>query len=337
MKSERLISERELRTYLPGNSLAGELQALLLQQQATWDLARLGFKSLESVRTRSFDFDSVIWRVQFNPGRMKSTTAKVDDSSIRTRPCFLCHDNLPPEQRGILYRDDFLMLVNPYPILPEHFTIARVDHRPQRILPNFETMLDLAAELSPEFLVLYNGPQCGASAPDHMHFQAGTKQFLPLVDDYNSARARFGRLLADNGEVRVLSIDRYLPSFIALESASGKVMAEVFELIYRVSQSVVGSNEEPMMNVLAWFDEGEWRVVIFMRSKHRPDRYYEPTPSRVLISPAAIDLAGIGVIPVEDDFDHIDADALRAIVEEVTLPAEVFRDVTGAIAEAMGS
>lgn len=335
MIRDRLVSEAELRTYLPGSTLAGELQALLLQQKATWELARLGFKSLESVRTRSFDFDFIDWRVQFNPGRMKSTTANVNDSAIRSRPCFLCHDNLPKEQRGILYREEFLMLVNPYPILPEHFTIVRTDHRPQRILPNLETFLGLAADLSPEYLVLYNGPRCGASAPDHMHFQAGTRQFLPLVEGYGNACARFGRLLADDGTVRVISVDRSLPSFIALESASGTALAETFESVYRVYQSFAGSNEEPMMNLLAWTEEGAWRVVMFLRSKHRPDRYAAPPPARVLISPAAVDLAGVGTIPVEEDYERIDAATLREIVEEVTLPGEMLRDLTGAVAEAV--
>ncbi len=335
MIRDRLISETDLRDYLPGRTLAGELQALQLQQQATWELARLGFKSLESVRVKSFDFNVARWRVQFNPGRMKSTTAKVDESSIRARPCFLCHDNLPPEQRGILHREEFLILVNPYPILPEHFTIAHVDHRPQRILAGLESFLGLAADLSPEFLVLYNGPRCGASAPDHLHFQAGTRTFLPIVEDYLNVCARGGRLLVDNGDVKIISVDRYLPSFLALESASSKAMAEAFEAIYRVFQSVGGSNDEPMLNLLCWVDEGVWRLVLFLRSKHRPDRYFAGPPGRILMSPAAIDLGGVGVIPVEDDFDRIDGDILKEIIEEVSLSAELFRDVTGAIAEVM--
>ncbi len=336
MLDDRLITETELRTFFPGTSLSGEAQALLLQQQASWELARLGFKSLESVRVTSFDFNGFTLRVQFNPGRLKSTTAKVDNVSVQTRPCFLCNENLPPEQRGILYRNDFLLLVNPYPILPEHFTIARIDHLPQRILPDFESFLDLAADLAPQFIVLYNGPRCGASAPDHMHFQAGTKQFLPLVDNYGNARARFGRLLADNGEVKVFSVDRYLPPFIALESATPHAMSRMFEMIYRVLQDMSGVSDEPLMNLLCWFEEGEWRVVIFPRVKHRPDRYFEKGEKRVLFSPAAIDLAGVCVIPVEEDFTRINADILKEMVEEVTLPADAFRDLTGSIAEALG-
>lgn len=333
MIRDRVVSEQELREYLPGQTLAGELQALLLHQQATWELARLGYKGLENVKTASFDLNFIRLSVQSNPGRMKSTTAKVDDSSIRARPCFLCHDNLPPEQRGILYRDEFLLLVNPYPIFPEHFTIAHVDHRPQEVLAGFESLLSLALDLSPEYLVLYNGPRCGASAPDHLHFQAGTRTFLPLVEDYLNVCARFGRLLADNGEVKVISVDRYLPAFIALESASAKAMAEAFESIYRVVESVEGTNEEPMLNLLCWVDEGTWRLVIFLRSKHRPERYFADPPRRILMSPAAIDLGGVGVVPVEDDFERVDGEVMKEIIEEVTLPAELFRDVTGAISE----
>jgi hypothetical protein len=337
MKDNRLISETELRTFFPGTSLAGEAQALLLQQQSTWDLARLGFTSLKSVKTKSFDFDGITYRVQYNAGRLKSTAARVDARSIQARACFLCDENLPSEQRGILYRGEFLLLVNPYPILPEHFTIASVTHRPQRILHDFDSLLDLATDLAPQLLVLYNGPRCGASAPDHMHFQAGTKQFLPLVDDYSNARARLGRLLVDNGEARLFSVDRYLPSFLALESASPRALGRVFDVVYRVFQSVSGVNEEPLLNLVSWVDEGEWRVIVFPRTKHRPDRYFSEGKDRFLISPAAVDLAGVGVIPLEADFERLDGGTLKEMIEEVTLSPETFRDLTGAIAEALGA
>ncbi len=210
---DRIIPEAELRTFLPGQSLAGEAQALLMQQQSTWELARRGYKSLESVRTSTFDFNGVKIHVQFNAGRMKSTMAKTDEHSIRARPCFLCHQNLPPEQKGILYHDDFLLLVNPYPICPEHFTVAMVEHRPQRIQGAIDVLFDLARDMAPEFAAFYNGPRCGASAPDHMHLQAGTRSFLPLIEGYQTARERFGRLLADTGDVRAFGLDRCLPRF----------------------------------------------------------------------------------------------------------------------------
>jgi hypothetical protein len=337
MIKDRVIPEPELRAFLPGPSLSGEAQALLLQQKSTWELARIGYKSLESVRTNTFDFDGEPIRVQFNPGRMKSTAARVDDRSIRERPCFLCNENLPPEQKGILYREDFMLLVNPYPICPEHFTIAGIDHKPQRIHDGIETLLDLAHDLASEFAAMYNGPRCGASAPDHRHFQAGTRSFLPVVDGFSNVRERFGRLLVDTGEVRVYGLDRHLPPFIALESSSLAVMIRSFDTLYRTSQSVSGSNEEPMMNLVSWYDDGIWTLVVFPRSKHRPARFYEEGDRRLLVSPAAIDLCGVVTLPAEKDFERMQKADVEAILDEVTLTPEMFRDLTGALAEAFGS
>ena len=119
-------------------------------------------------------------KVQFNPGRYISTSAKVDEKSINDRKCFLCPANLPEEQKGILYEEEYLILGNPFPIFPEHFTIPNINHVPQQIKNNFPLMLKLTKDLSKHYVVLYNGPKCGASAPDHFHFQAGTKNFMPI-------------------------------------------------------------------------------------------------------------------------------------------------------------
>ena len=336
MVEHRCIAEAELRAFHPGSTLAGEAQALLLQQQSVWELARLGYKSLDSVRTKAFDFDGITSRVQFNPGRLKSTSAKVDARSIRSRPCFLCEAHLPPEQKGILYRDEFLLLVNPYPICPEHFTIACVEHVPQQIGGRFRTLLDLARDLAPEFVVLYNGPQAGASAPDHMHFQAGTKAFLPVADEYLTSRERFGRLLVDTGSLRVYSVDGYIPAFVALESSNLTALVEGFTVVHEGLRGVLGSRDEAMMNLVCWFEEGEWTLVVFPRSKHRPARFFAADETRIMLSPAAVDLAGVPTIPVEADFQRVDRENLEAMLEEVSLRKDLIREVTGSLVESMG-
>ncbi len=337
MVEDRCIAEAELRAFQPGHTLAGEAQALLLQQQSVWELARLGYRSLAGVRTKIFDYDGIAFRVQCNAGRMKSTSAKVDERSIASRPCFLCEANLPPEQKGVLYRDEFLLLVNPYPICPEHFTIARVEHTPQKITGSIRMLVGLARDLSPDFAAMYNGPLSGASAPDHMHLQAGTKSFLPLVDDYLTYRERFGRLLADTGSLRVYSVDRYLPHFFALESSALPALLDGFASLYRAMQEVLRMNGEPMMNLVCWFEEGEWKLVVFPRATHRPARFFASGDKRIMISPAAIDLAGVATVPIEADFDRLRKEDLEAILDEVVLSPETFRDITGVLAESVGS
>jgi hypothetical protein len=333
--TERIIAESELLAFHPGHTLVGEAQALLLQQQSTWELPRTGYKSLDALKVKTFETNGITMRVEFNPGRIRSTTAKVDERSIAERPCFLCNHNLPRDQKALLYRDEYLFLVNPFPILPEHFTIASAEHKPQRIADEFEILLDLASDLAPEYVALYNGPRCGASAPDHLHFQAGSKQYLPLVDEYLNARARFGRLLADRSGCKVYSIDRYLPAFIAFESTSIARMKTCFSALMRCMTQPEGSGEEPMINLLAWYDDGEWRLVVFPRAKHRPDRYFANGSKRRLVSPASIDLGGAAIVPVEEDFERMSVNDLEEIFEEVILGPEAFRDLTGALTDAL--
>ena len=337
MIDEHIITESELDAFQPGRSLAGELQALILQQRSTWDLARIGYEGREKAATRQLIVDDVNITLQFNPGRIKSTTARVDEKSTARRPCFLCETNIPPEQRGILYGNEYLILVNPYPIFPEHFTVPRIMHTPQAILPEIEILLDLARDLSPDFLALYNGPRSGASAPDHLHFQIGTRSYLPLLKEYDGVRERWGRLLAGREDLRAYSVDHYLPPFISLESSSLQSLINAFHSLYGILQKFSMTDDEPMMNLLCWFDEEEWRLVAFLRAKHRPARFYARRDRRMLISPGAIDLGGVVVVPVQKDFEKIQAPDIEAIMEEVSLPSETFREITCALGENLGA
>ena len=287
------------------------------------------------MRTRTFEFNGVKIQVQFNAGRIKSTMAKTDEHSIKARPCFLCHQNLPPEQKGILYHDDYLLLVNPYPICPEHFTIPKIEHQPQRIRGEIEALFDLARDMAPEFACFYNGPRCGASAPDHMHLQAGTRSFLPLIEEYQTARERFGRLLADTGDVKVFGLDRYLPPFLAVESSSIPSLLEAFATLYSTYESISGANHEPMMNLACWFEDGQWTLVVFARSRHRPARFLAEGPERLRVSPAVLDLCGVITVPHEKDFEKMKESDVEEILEEVVLDPESFRDLTGALADAL--
>ena len=183
------------------NDINKNIKQLFHEQVSNWELARVNFAGLTTVKSKSFSFGDFDVKVQFNPARIVSSGAKTDAKSIAARPCFLCAANRPQEQTAIDF-GDYEILVNPFPIFPEHFTIPRKEHVAQQILPYFADMLQIAVAMD-DYLVFYNGPECGASAPDHMHFQAGTKDFLPLVNDYKRLKTTHTDLLSDNGKTQV--------------------------------------------------------------------------------------------------------------------------------------
>jgi hypothetical protein len=333
---ERIVLRAEspgLRSRTPG--LAGQFAALLRQQQGTWDMLRRGYESLATVETRSFDFDGFQVKVQFNPGRITSSSAKVDDRSIRERKCFLCPANLPEDQRGILYRDEYLVLGNPFPIFPEHFTIPHIEHRPQLIFPALNVLLDLTRELSPDYTIVYNGPRCGASAPDHLHLQAGTAGFMPFESNIRTLTKDQGEILYEDPGIRAFSLRNYLRTVIVLESSDQSILEKAFRGMVEAYSRIEGGSEEPMMNLLSFISGGRNILAMFARSKHRPSFFYAEGEDRILLSPAAVDLGGVMTLPLEKDFRRMSREIIIQAFEEVSLPEETFsvlkREVAGAL------
>jgi ATP adenylyltransferase/5',5'''-P-1,P-4-tetraphosphate phosphorylase II len=321
MLDRLIIPEHELAAFGTEDGLAGKANALLVQQKSTWELLRKGYASLNTVQTREFEFDGFIIQVQFNPGRLISTSAKVDDKSIRERRCFLCLQNLPAEQRGLPYKDEYVLLCNPFPILPEHFTIPHRDHIPQGILSSFGTLLSLSKDFTGRFTALYNGPKCGASAPDHLHLQAGTMDFMPIEIEYTALRAEFSMSLFAQSSLRVYSVQAYLAKFISFESPDPRVLEKAFLVYYAAAQSVSSTVEEPLMNIHALHRDGEWRVLIFPRTKHRPSFYFAEGDQKIMISPAAVDLGGVCTTPIEKDFEKITKEKIIEMFDEVSVSA----------------
>jgi hypothetical protein len=277
-------------------------------------MCRRGYETLATVRTRTFDFDDYRITAQFNPGRMASSTAKTDAKSIQERKCFLCPQNLPPEQRAVKFARNWLILVNPFPIFPEHFTIPHTQHTPQQIRENFATMLDLARAMSLRYIVFYNGPKCGASAPDHLHFQAGTKGFLPLFNQVD----RVKRVLVECEQHRLYrSQPGFLPSFVLVESTDRAAICETLGL-------VLSSVEEPMMNILTSYDADRWRMIIFYRSKHRPSFYFAEGNDKLLLSPAAVEMGGVLTLPIERDFERLTREHVAQTYREVCPTSDDF-------------
>ena len=325
-----LLSDRELRLR-GGSDLAERAHVLLRRQKETWPLLRAGYEGLSGVLTRSIEMDGFAVRVQRNPARIVSSSANVDPESIGRRRCFLCPANLPAEQRGILFAGSYLVLCNPYPIFEEHFTIAHTSHTPQRIGPSFGTMLDLARAMEKRYTLIYNGPKCGASAPDHLHFQAGEKGFLPLEKEIAGLLAG-GEVLSRSETIQVVAVDAGERRYISLRSPERDSLIGALRVVEAAVAGETGEKDEPMMNILAWFDRGGWTVLIFPRAKHRPSVYFAQGEERILISPAAVDCGGVLIAPLEKDYRRLRADHVSAMFGEIFLSGVSFRNLCSTIA-----
>ncbi len=328
MNKSKSTTNKQILTFLNENDYANAAKLLLQIQINEWDKLADGYKNLSSLKTKAFLFDSYKIKIQFNAGRIYSTSAKVDVDSIKNRSCFLCGINLPEEQKGIKLLENYLLLCNPYPVFPEHFTIVTENHKPQEISSSFSDFVLLSKLLSDKYTVVYNGPQCGASAPDHLHFQAGTKYFMPIENDFHSIKNEFGDTVLNNEELTITAADDGLRKFISLESNDDKILLKAFNNFYDIYSELNSNNGEPMMNLICNYDEEfGWRVIIFLRSKHRPSHYYLEGENQIMLSPAAIDLGGICIVPLEKDFNKIDKELLKSIFNEVILSVNDFETV----------
>jgi ATP adenylyltransferase/5',5'''-P-1,P-4-tetraphosphate phosphorylase II len=319
---------------LDAGDLSTHAHQLLVEQRDEWPMLRKDYASLPSVQTRSVRFDGFEITLQYNPARLISSAAKVDAKSIRDRRCFLCEDNLPREQRGVKFNGAYVILCNPFPIFPEHFTIPHKEHKRQEITGSMDVMLGLAKELSTRYTVFYNGPKCGASAPDHLHFQAGNKGYMPLDREYDFVKLR-EPILSSTQSLRVYAIQNYLRRFVSLESTNSDVLCRAFDIVHSSLQKITSSAEEPLLNILASFDAGVWRMIIFPRAKHRPDFYFAEGDAKILLSPATVEMGGVCALPVKKDYERMTKEHLIQAYDEVTLPGEQFAELKATIKPAL--
>jgi len=329
------ISEAELAPFISGNTQASKAHALLEQQKGVWDLLRNGYETLRTVRTKAFDFKGFHIKVQFNPGRMTSTVAKVDATSIRERKCFLCTENLPPAQRGIPCDGDYLVLCNPFPIFPEHFTISCLRHSPQLVRDSFAAFLKITRDLGTRYMVLYNGPRCGASAPDHLHFQAGNRSSVPLDAEFDAMKPALATRLVASDLLQAWSVEDHLRHFVTFESGEAEALLRGFGAFYEAVQDGGPPGEEPMMNLLGFYTDGCWRIHLFPRAKHRPAFYFKEGAEKLLISPAAVELGGICTTPREEDFEKVTREHIVEMYKEVCVPAERFAAITATLRDGL--
>src|SRR5665647_2193399 len=301
------------------NKINAEVKSLFTQQLANWDLARTNFEGLKTVKTKSISFGDFDVKVQFNPARIISSGAKVDAETVSERKCFLCLDNLPTEQKGV-DAGDYTVLVNPFPIFPEHFTIPHKQHIEQQIKPYFADMLSLAETLD-DYLIFYNGPKCGASAPDHLHFQAGTKDFLPLVNDFKRLKSTHAQLLVESESFQLFSFDQYLRTVYCIESINKESAINAFEKLYSHFTSppaplLEERGVEPMMNVVCTFEDDKWLIFVLPRAHFRPWQYSAEGDAQLLVSPATVEMCGIFITPIESHFERITKEDVVSILEQ---------------------
>ncbi|MEA4936582.1 MAG: DUF4922 domain-containing protein [Paludibacter sp.] len=293
------------------------VESLFGEQLAEWPLAKQNYEALNKVQVRDLDLGGCSVRIQFNPERMRSSAAKIDAKSIQERKCFLCPAHLPAEQRGIPFGKDYQILINPFPIFPMHLTVPVLDHIDQLIYDRYEDMLDLAEELE-SFVVFYNGPKCGASAPDHMHFQAGNKGFLPIEKDVKEVKRN---IIVSNDELQCFTLREYHRNVVIVESGNKKSVVELFNRIYAALEVKAGE-KEPMLNIVTWFENGKWTSCIFPREVHRPACFYAEGDDNILISPASVDLGGVCVFPLEKDFNKVTAADIKTVFSEICVSDE---------------
>lgn len=287
------------------------------RQLEVWTDARHRFRDLKHVETRQFS-DQL--KLQWNPARIVSTGAKIDKKTLGERPCFLCDKNRPKEQMSKQIDEKFHLLVNPFPILPVHFTIPARKHQPQLIYKNYGEMHRFIS-LHSDLMVFYNGPKCGASAPDHLHFQAGTNGILPLQTNWQRLSRNLTDIISFNDEEKISVVrDFIVPAFVII-SKSAESDEALFRRLYKAMPQR-GDETEPMMNIISWRKGEEFISVVIPREKHRPEAYFAEGDAQFVVSPGALDMSGLIITPREEDFRKLTEEKALSLLQECGVSEE---------------
>lgn len=324
--TEKTVNDYQINELIEKNNFSDAAKRLIEIQKETWETLSSGYRSLKFIKTKSIRYEGFRFDVQYNPQRYNSTSAIVDDKTISERVCFLCRKNLPKEQEGIII-SNYILLANPFPIFPEHFTISNLQHKNQRIKDSFGDLLLFSKILSKHYTIFYNGPQCGASAPDHLHFQAGSKNTMPMDNEYNIIRNQYGEILSDNNNYKIYGINDGLRKIISIEGTEENRLTDIFESFYE-KYSSQSDLVEPMMNIICLYEkEKGWRVLIMLRTKHRPEEFFMDGAENILFSPAACDYGGLCITPLEKDFNRLEKRLLNKIFNEIGINDFKFRSL----------
>jgi len=285
---------------------------LLHSEIQLWATARENFENLKQVERKSLDFEGFSVQVHFNQSRIRSAAAKLDAQSLAVRQCFLCKENRPMAQQSVDC-GNFELLVNPYPIFPQHFTIASKQHQPQNIDDYFADFMNFTNELS-DFVVFFNAAGCGASAPDHLHFQAGTKNFLPLIKDYKNLKQKNAELILNTNTFEIFLLKNYLRKVFCIETHSCENAEKAFNLLK--TNDLIDTNK---INLVASFENGNFLIFVFPRRTFRPWQFFaENENERLLISPGSVEMSGILITPVKAHFEKITKTDVESIYQQVS-------------------
>lgn len=297
-------------------------------QLSRWPLACDNFRALKNVRVREVEVGGLAVRLQYNPARMISSAAKLDKEDIAKRKCFLCRENRPQEQMLMKFEGRkgkrYHILVNPYPIFPDHIVIAMNRHVDQSIWNRYVDMLDLAGKYQ-DFTFFYNGPESGASAPDHHHFQGAPAGLMPLENDVDrliaSSDTESLHYLTSVQDAHLYHYKKFTTGVFVLRAETAKSAAK---MLYRLLDcaDVPEGKQEPLINLFTYRRDGEYRSIIVFRRSHRSHHYFSDGPDHLTMSPGCADMAGVFIVPVEEEYDRISPELLSEMVAEVSVPIE---------------
>ncbi len=299
---------------------------LLESQKSTWAQLREGHTRLDACLERRMAVDGLAVLLQCNPQRIVSTAADTNPAAISKRACFLCPQNLPPEQRIILYHHRFLVLCNPFPIFAAHFTVAHVEHLPQALRGSWPSLLQLARDFGHDFAVLYNGPLCGASAPDHLHFQAVPLAAIPVLNAGTGDRTK----VQEQGGVAVCKARGGLGPALMAESGNMPALIAWAKRTLTAARRLLSQPGEPLVNLFCLYREQKWQIFMFIRRQHRPSAYYRTGDEQVLISPGAVDMGGLIILPRKQDFHRLTTALIQEIINEICLPETLLDEIVAA-------
>lgn len=320
LRSLEISARQQLSQGKPDIAADNRLQRFFNRQLEIWDVPNRNYLQLCNVKTRDFGD----CEVQFNPARIVSTGAKIDKASIAKRPCFLCEANRDGRQMSKVLECGLELLVNPFPILPMHFTLPTRSHQPQSITVLYQKIFSLLDNY-PDIMVFYNGPRCGASAPDHAHLQAGTSGLLPIQKSWQRYCRSLETLYSINDTESISLITEYtVPAFV-IQSQTAKD----YDSLFRKLTDAIGKDcgSEPMMNIVAWKIDDNFITIVFPRRKHRPDCYFADNNTKLLASPGALDMAGLMILPRKDDFESITQERMESILQEVAITPQQAKEI----------
>ena len=329
---KKFYTRDEFREKLKLNDSDDLFKAFFNMQINEWEFARKNYETLKELKVKEFNFPDASVVVQFNPHRVGSTLALVDEKSIANRKCFLCDANLHPEQKGIELTKNYTLLVNPFPIIPVHFTAKFNKHHPQKISDNFIEILNGAEALGENYFLLYNGPEAGASVPEHRHFQGGTKKHFPLINFIGNILAgkKTEKGLPKIDEEKniegatLYSVRDTLRRILVIKGKDKEAIEKLFFIVFGVMTNLFPSAKETKLNLVSTMQNGEHLLFIFPRKAHRPKCFYAEGEERLLVSPATLDFGGVVVLPRKEDFEKITQSDVEQIFSDVAFSEEMF-------------